>query len=187
MIRQLISAELITNHIYYRKGEKKMKNKLFILITLGLLTGFLIACSMLGSKSGEAKCTGTATIDHITPGETKMLNGVSHTLGEETVMSHESNCPEMIGVMTVNSNFIGSGYNIWGTFYFETAYDGGGTFEGTQYAVNKPDGTFEGVATSYEATGSLSGLQLEYILRARNDFYTTSGQFEATIRNLPEE
>ncbi len=161
-----------------------MKNKLFILITLSLVAVLLTACSLVNSKSGVIKCTGTGTIIQESPGEEKMLNGVNHTIGGQIVIKQESDCPEMVGVFTVTYNYVDSA-SIWGTFYYETAFDGGGTFEGTSYASNRSDGTFEGYSTSYEATGSLSGLQLEHTLKdAPNGI---SGPFEATIRNLPGE
>ncbi len=161
-----------------------MKNKIILWITLGGLILLLTACGLINSKSGVIKCTGTATAVHSTPGEQVMLNGVSHTIGEEYVYEQESDCPEMIGVLTVNVNYI-TASSIWGTFYYETAYEGGGTFEGTANAVNNPDGTFEGISTSYEATSSLRGLQLDLIYKGPSD--SVSMPFEATIRNLPQE
>ena len=162
-----------------------MNNKIYLWLTLCLLAVMLAACSLVGSKADVIKCTGTQHINSSTAGESKWVNGVQHTTGYTLNYDQESSCPELTGVWTVDVNYTGSTESMWGTFYFETAYDGGGVLEGTFHGSNDPDNFtangFSAEATSYSALGSLGGLDIT--MNAHAPLNSTDISFEATILN----
>jgi len=161
-----------------------MKNKLYLWLTLCLLAVLLAACSLVGSKADVIKCTGTQHGTTSTIGESKWVNGIEHSTGNVLNYDQESNCPELTGVWTVYVNFTGSEASMWGTFYFETAYDGGGILEGTFHGTNDRQNMangFSAEATGYSALGSLGGLDITLI--AHGPVGSPDQTFEATIQN----
>ncbi len=161
-----------------------MKNKLYLCLTLCLLAVLLAACSLVGSKADVIKCTGTQHGTTSTIGESKWVNGIKHSTGNVFNYDQESNCPELTGVWTVYVNLTGSDASVWGTFYFETAYDGGGILEGTFHGTNDRQNMangFSAEATGYSALGSLGGLDITLI--AHGPVGSPDQTFEATIQN----
>ncbi len=161
-----------------------MNHKLYYWVTLCALVFLLASCSLLGPKSEVIKCSGTQELVSTTPTESQIVNNIRHTYGEEVKFNQESTCPEMNGVWTVYTSYIKSGEVQWGTFIFETAYEGGGTYQGTFNATLTLDG-FKAEAISYDATGSLVGSQLK--MTAQQNSSSGKASFEATLENIPQE
>jgi hypothetical protein len=165
-----------------------MNHKTYLWINLCLLAALLAACSLVRSKADVIKCTGTNHATSTTAGESKWMNGVNHETGIVFNYDQESNCPELTGVWTVYVNLTGSDASIWGTFYFETAYNGGGVLEGTFHGTNdhsNPANGFWVEATSYNGTGSLSGLQYNGSFQGPLD--SPDLTFDATLQNPTSE
>ncbi len=158
-----------------------MNKKMYLWVTLCLIAVLLAACSPVGSKADVIKCTGTLNSEtELDSGDAKLVNGVEHVTGLVYSYDQESNCPELTGVLTVNVNYTDTVSSLWGTFYFETAYNGGGVLEGTFHGTNDLlKSNFSTDSTSYKGTGSLSGLQFHMI--------TTGFNLEATLQNTASE
>jgi hypothetical protein len=167
-----------------------MKNKLFLCIAFSLLLVFLAACGLVANKSDVINCTGTATFSSL-PIRQVWNDGGSFSVGDLYTFSLESDCPELNGVMKItentspNATSVGFNYTDWGIFRIETAYAGGGVFEGTYHGIAK-NSVYNNEAISYSATGSLSGLQLtlrSFDYKVGNTFT----KFNATIQNPPQQ
>jgi hypothetical protein len=181
---------LIRKYNPQKRGENQMKHKLFLYIGLSLLVVLLMACGSVGKKADAIKCTGTQTFTSFDK-SVGWDDGGSFNVGAIGTFNIESDCPELNGVLKVTENTSpyasGSGYNYsnWGIFRFETAYGGGGVFEGTYNGIAK-NSVYNNETTSHSATGSLKGLQLTF----HSINYTvgaSSMKFEATIQNPPEQ
>jgi len=159
-----------------------MNNKIYLWLTLCLLAVLLAACSLVGSKADVIKCTGTTHQTSMSGGDSKWVDGVRHSIGNVINYDQESNCPELTGVLTVYANQTGDDPSFWGTFYFETAYDGGGVLEGTFHGTEGDQASgFSSESTSYSAIGSLGGLQFNG--NYHGPYHSADITFEATIQN----
>ena len=167
-----------------------MKNRLFLFILLSLLLVLLVACGLADNKSDVINCTGTATLSSL-PINQVWDDGGSFSVDTLITFSLESDCPELNGVMKIledkspNATSVGFNYTNWGIFRIETAYAGGGVFEGTYHGIAK-NSVYNNEAISYSAMGSLSGLQLTF----RSFDYKVGSmftKFKATIQNPPQQ
>jgi hypothetical protein len=167
-----------------------MKHRIILWLTLGLFGLLIAACGLVGSKADTIDCTGIQKHSIVEDeGERTFVEGNFHYEGWISKYNLESNCPELTGVLTVTLNSYldyGVGGPQWGTFYFETAYDGGGTFEGTFHGKQNDNGYFIVESESHNSTGSLRGLTLTLNIKdpATGSF---NANFNATIQNPSSE
>jgi hypothetical protein len=165
-----------------------MKNKMMLWITLLLISIMLASCSLVGSKAGSVKCTGTSKNVGETPGKSEVVNGASRTEGLIIEFELVSDCPELTGVMKVTANYFYDAQLAWGTFYIETAYQGGGRIEGTTNYTRSSDSTAVMSCTSFDSVSSLRGLKLDLTANVpAGAGYLSEVPFEATIQNAPQE
>lgn len=167
-----------------------MKHRIILWLTLGLFGLLMAACGLMGSKADTIDCTGTGEGTTLEDnGEKTFVEGILLWEGMIVKVDQESNCPELTGVWTLTYNMYGDygvGVPQWGTFYFETAYNGGGTFEGTFHGKRNDNGYFVAECQSHISTGSLRGLTLTLNLKAPENSLDVIN-FNATIQNPTEE
>jgi hypothetical protein len=167
-----------------------MKHRIMLWLTLGLFGLLIAACGLVGSKADTIDCTGTQknlTVED--EGERTFVEGNFHYEGLIIKFNQESNCPELTGVLTVTHNWY-EDYDVgapqWGTFYFETAYDGGGVFEGTFHGKQNDNDYFVVEMQSHNSTGSLRGLTLTLNIKVPVPA-TGDIDFNANIQNPSTE
>ena len=166
-----------------------MKKIFLYCVTICLLVVLLAACGLIGSKGNVIKCKGTQTFTSYDENISPFKEGSDFKIHALGVFTSESDCPELIGQWELTENIspetYSGGYNYtnWGIFRIVTAYQGGGVFEGIYHGEMKSS-VLNAELTSYNATGSLKGLQLS--LRSIDyQAGATSVAFEATIQNAP--
>jgi hypothetical protein len=133
----------------------------FVLTLFALL---VVASRPVAARASRLECTGaevrTAVLD---PGAWTFPGGNIHVRGMVSQYQEESDCPQLAGVNVAamnanwNANFVGP---MWGTGRLETAYGGGGTWQGRWNGALSADGQCSYQAVMHGVSGSVTGMKV---------------------------
>jgi len=133
------------------------------IIVLFVLVGMLLALAApVAAADNYINCTGSEHFyAFLNPGTWTYPGDRVRVRGMMMQFLEEATCPQVAGINTVvmnanwNANEVGP---IWGTSHSETAYGGGGIWEGTWQGKTNADGSSSYHAVSLGVSGSVEGM-----------------------------
>ena len=130
-----------------------------------VLVGILVLVPGYASAAAErTNWTGTEnSVAMLDPGDWSNPGGNIHVRGMVNLYQEQATDPRVTGSNTVvmnanwNANWVGP---MWGTWRLETAYGGGGVWEGHWTGETQADGSAAYQAVGHGVSGSVKGLKV---------------------------
>lgn len=139
----------------------KSKKIIVLFVLVGMLTALAAPAA---AQDIVINCTGTEHFyAFLSPGDWKPVDDHVRVRGMMMQYLEEATCPQAAGINTVviNANWTENQVGpMWGTGHSETAYGGGGVWEGTWQGKTNADGSSSYRGVSHGVSGSVEGMIL---------------------------